>query len=101
MLKKALSLVFVLVLLVSCLPLSAGAAEEYREYRDLEMTLSTPGLPQYIKCIFQYNTENTEIVSDYPGFEPEGFYFPMAEEDRKSTRLNSSHPTTSRMPSSA
>ena len=24
-----------------------------------------------------------------------------AEEDRKSTRLNSSHPTTSRMPSSA
>ena len=25
----------------------------------------------------------------------------MAEEDRKSTRLNSSHPTTSRMPSSA
>ncbi len=80
MLKKALSLVFVLVLLVSCLPLSASAAEEYRDYRDLEMTLSTPGLPQYIKCIFQYNTENTEIVSDYPGFEPEGFYFPMAED---------------------
>ena len=29
------------------------------------------------------------------------FLSPIAERDRKSTRLNSSHPTTSRMPSSA
>ena len=29
------------------------------------------------------------------------FYYPERSRDRKSTRLNSSHPTTSRMPSSA
>src|SRR5216117_115046 len=30
-----------------------------------------------------------------------GFLVPFADEDRKSTRLNSSHPSLSRMPSSA
>ena len=76
MLKKALSLVFVLVLLVSCLPLSASAAE----YRNLRFTLSTPGLPQYIKCSFQYDTENVLFADEYPGFEPKGYYFPIAED---------------------
>ena len=39
------------------------------------------------------------IISEHPeGTKPLGPYFPS---DRKSTRLNSSHPTTSRMPSSA
>ena len=34
-------------------------------------------------------------------FVPTFLYEKKYEEDRKSTRLNSSHPTTSRMPSSA
>ena len=38
-----------------------------------------------------------KVVSEKPEAEGIHFYFP----DRKSTRLNSSHPTTSRMPSSA
>lgn len=77
MLRKAVSLIVVFILLASCLPISA-AADEYRDYRDMEMTLNTPGLPRYIKCSFQYDTEYGEIAADYPSFEPEGFYFPLS-----------------------
>ena len=53
------------------------------------------------KCItidgVTYPLEDT----DFPTVDPKDPYTLTPEEDRKSTRLNSSHPTTSRMPSSA
>lgn len=80
MLKKALSLVFVLVLLVSCLPLSAGATR-YNDYRHSPLKLYTPGVPQYLKGYLQYDPEQVDIVSDCPGYEWEGFIFPLASDD--------------------
>ena len=47
--------------------------------------------------------QGVEVETDYMGMIPEGFdtiHLPEAE-DRKSTRLNSSHGIGSRMPSSA
>ena len=41
------------------------------------------------------------IIRDEFGVEDEDIINAIANQDRKSTRLNSSHPTTSRMPSSA
>ena len=48
----------------------------------------------YTICLFL-----TIAAINYPASVREGV--PLTTEDRKSTRLNSSHPTTSRMPSSA
>ena len=62
--------------------------------------LSLTGLPETLSMAWphpeslQYFHENAEPV-------PEGKSVQALIEDRKSTRLNSSHPTTSRMPSSA
>ena len=42
----------------------------------------------------QTKVENNMYVATLP-------FFPLVKEDRKSTRLNSSHPLSSRMPSSA
>ena len=45
----------------------------------------------------EFNDKAWQVVSLPNGIE----YLPTEARDRKSTRLNSSHPTTSRMPSSA
>ena len=47
------------------------------------------------KIIFEITDKTREVV----GFDKEDVFKKM--EDRKSTRLNSSHPSSSRMPSSA
>ena len=52
------------------------------------------------------NTEYNESVIDFLALKVSADFLPKIKDgkvavDRKSTRLNSSHPTTSRMPSSA
>ena len=50
--------------------------------------------PILLMIIFSFNAVNSSVVW-------QGFSLHWYEEDRKSTRLNSSHFTQSRMPSSA
>ena len=57
----------------------------------------------YYKNDPEFNRELTELLNDYAG-RPSRLYYAekMTKDlDRKSTRLNSSHSTSSRMPSSA
>lgn len=77
--KKCISFLLILLILVSCLPLSAAAEDNSKCYRHRFM-LVTPGLPQYIKGYLQYDPQKAELMTDYPGYEPDGFLFPLASE---------------------
>ena len=46
-------------------------------------------------------TENVSVKRDVRSIQSVGVSSSLPDSDRKSTRLNSSHPTSSRMPSSA
>ena len=69
------------------------------------------GKKVFVRCDFnvpmdkeQNITDNTRIVAALPTIKyllEQNCKIILASQDRKSTRLNSSHPTTSRMPSSA
>ena len=54
------------------------------------------------KDIFpQIKEDDWETVEQHLNKKQDNFVVKLRQEDRKSTRLNSSHPTTPRMPSSA
>ena len=60
------------------------------------------GIPSVtdVRVLNRYDVENIDAAL-FEQAVTNVFSEPMVDEDRKSTRLNSSHPTTSRMPSSA
>ena len=57
--------------------------------------------PEHIDQLFAAVAESVSELSPYETWCHPGFTREEAAEDRKSTRLNSSHATLSRMPSSA
>ena len=58
---------------------------------------------QYMETYLSGNAEPTSLNNDFSSFGEDTLYQKVAlkNKDRKSTRLNSSHPSSSRMPSSA
>ena len=76
----------------------------YRHLRELETQGVTQISSQDLGDRMQLTpSQIRQDINSFGGFGRQGFGYPVKElrEDRKSTRLNSSHRHTSRMPSSA
>ena len=66
-------------------------------YEDLSRELASPDIAanqERFRTLMKEQSDLAPLIDTYARYK-------QADQDRKSTRLNSSHPTTSRMPSSA
>ena len=80
--KRIVSAIIVLVLILSCAVTGTSAAQEPQPpfYTLYPFVMIATGLPKTIKAQFDYDRNYLEIASDYPGYENRGFVFPLATE---------------------
>lgn len=79
MCRKIISLIIALMVVFTAIPVT-GAASDYRTYRSFSLSLSTPGLPQTIKCSFEYDAVLADILPGFTDNIPEGYVFPLASD---------------------
>ena len=77
--KKCISLIIVILIVISCLPFTASAANS--GYNRLQYILNTPDLPQFIRCSIRLDPQIVHIADSFSGFEPTGFFLPLASAD--------------------